>query len=361
MARLNGPAALLSVALTLGMNLERAAAEPRGAVFSNPLYPGADPWIIQRDGWYYLCKSQSRSIEVWKSRSLVDRGERSFVWTAPRRAWNSAEIWAPELHYLQGRWYIYYAASSGSNETHRMGVLESKTDDPQGQYVDKGMLYTGDEVASQRNNRWAIDGTVMELQRQLYFLWSGWEDHRDIQHLYIARMENPWTISSNRVRLSPNDDYVWERVGEDQRQRGLHEGPAILKRNGRIFLVYSCSGSWEATYKLGMLYADEKCDPMDPRSWSKLAKPVFQSSREVFGVGHCSFVQSPDGQEDWIVYHAKTQRSSGWGRVVRAQKFTWRENGFPDFGAPVASGEAQPMPSNVIGGAAVPKSAAAMP
>jgi GH43 family beta-xylosidase len=110
-----------------------------------------------------------------------------------------------------------------------------------------------------------------------------------------------------------------------------------------------------------MLYADEKRDPMDPRSWTKVANPVFQSSQDVFGVGHCSFVQSPDGKEDWIAYHAKTRRTDGWERVVHVQKFNWREDGFPDFGTPVASGAGLPMPSNVISGAAVPKSAAAMP
>jgi GH43 family beta-xylosidase len=325
---------------TVALGAERPggpAAVPGGpsAAFANPLYAGADPWVVRHGGQYYLCQAgPGRAISVWKSPTLADRGMRSIVWRAPGSGWNRAEVWAPELHFLRGRWYIYYAACTGDNADHRMGVLESAGDDPLGPYADRGMLYTGDDISTKRNNRWAIDGTVLEQQQKLYFIWSGWPDDRDQQYLYIARMENPWTIASNRVRICNNCDYVWERVGEDRRQRGLNEGPAVLQRNGRVFLIYSCSGSWEPSYKLGMLYADESADPMDAKSWTKLNRPVFQSDGEVFGVGHCSFTRSLDDREDWIVFHSKVSRTDGWARVVRAQRFGWTKDGFPDFGRP---------------------------
>ena len=154
-----------------------------------------------------------------------------------------------------------------------MGVLEAATDDPQGPYVDRGMLYTGDDVATGPHNRWAIDGTVLDLRGQLYFLWSGWADQRDVQHLYIARMSDPCTIASNRVQLCPNDCHPWERVGERHAERGLHEGPQVLVRNGRVFLVYSCSGSWQPTYKLGLLHMDAAADPIDPALLAQARPP----------------------------------------------------------------------------------------
>ena len=89
---------------------------------------------------------------------------------------------------------------NGHNASHRIGVLAATGDDPQGDFEDAGQLYTGDDVASRANNRWAIDGTVFELHGQPYFAWSGWEDHRDVQHLYLAKMSDPLTISSNRLR-----------------------------------------------------------------------------------------------------------------------------------------------------------------
>lgn len=334
----------------LEASLSCFAAGPKPEVsketFVNPLYEGADPWIVRQEGFYYLCKSDfAHSISVWKSERLTDRGERKEVWKPPQSGWNTSGVWAPELHFLQGRWYIYYAADAGHNASHRMGVLQSKSDDPRGEYTDLGMLYTGDDIESKTNNRWAIDGTVLELEGQLYFIWSGWPGEEDIQYLYIARMENPWTIATARVKLCDNANYLWERMNEDPHQRGLNEGPQILKHEGRVFLIYSCSGAWLASYKLGLLELKPGSDPMDPAHWTKHPEPVFQRTDRVHGPGHASFVKSPDGTEDWIVYHAKVEPEPGWKRMVSIQPFSWRENGLPDFGTPLPPGTAIKKPA----------------
>jgi GH43 family beta-xylosidase len=315
--------------------------------FANPIYDGADPWVIRHDEVYYSCNTgPGGRIEVWKSDSLIDRGQGSTVWAPPRYGWNRAEVWAPELHYIRGNWYIYYAASDGKNVNHRMGVLRSQSEDPQGPYTDFGQMYTGDDLAGLTHNRWAIDGTVLELHDQLYFIWSGWEDHRDIQYLYIAKMSDPATISSNRVKLCGNSCHLWEHVGHDKTERGLNEGPALLRRNGQIMLIYSASGSWQHTYKLGMLTMDENTNPMDPASWTKHPTPVFDSTDDVFGIGHCSFTTCTEGREDWIVFHSKKSRREGWDRSVHAQRFGWTTNGLPDFGRP-ASPEREAVAPNV--------------
>ena len=322
---------------------------PVSETFANPLYPGADPWVTRHGGAYYLCQAtHGGQIVVSRSESPLHPGRRATVWTPPRRGWNRAQVWAPELHRIGDRWYIYYAASDGHNRNHRMGVLESVTDDAQGEYVDRGMIYTGDHVESGEGNRWAIDGTVLRLNGQLYFLWSGWHDHRDVQYLYIARMSNPWTVCSNRVRLCANDTYRWERVSDSMEERGLNEAPQVIVRDGRVCVVYSCSGSWQPTYKLGLLHMDVAGDPMEAGSWVKHPLPLFESTPEVFGVGHCSFVESPDGREDWVIYHAKTSRRAGWSdRVVRAQPFTWSKDQLPHLGQPVPNGVAVGVPSGL--------------
>jgi GH43 family beta-xylosidase len=308
---------------------------PRDA-FSNPIYDGADPYVVRHDNLYYSINVGSGGrLEVWKSDSLIERREGSVVWSPPRTGWNSGEVWAPELHFIRGAWYIYYAASNGHNIHHRMGVLRSLTEDAQGPYADLGQMYTGDDLAGRTNNRWAIDGTVLELNDELFFIWSGWEDTRDIQHLYIATMSNPATISSNRVQLCPNNTHHWEHVSHDRGERGLHEGPAILQRDDRVILVYSCSGSWQATYKLGMLTMDANANPMNPASWTKHCEPIFDCTDEVFGVGHCSFTTSADGSEDWILFHSKKSRREGWDRHVHAQRFEWTADGYPHFGQPI--------------------------
>lgn len=305
------------------------------ATFLNPIAPGADPWVVHHEGFYYWCLSErDLGVAVYRSRSLTCLGEKFIVWRAPATGPHSAQVWAPELHFLEGRWYIYVAASDGRNETHRMIVLESEGADPTAAFHCKAELFTGDAASGRQKNRWAIDGTVLEHAGRRYFLWSGWADEHDVQWLYIAAMTNPWTLAGERVRLCPNDEYRWERVGDSPRGRGLHEGPQVLQRAGKTFVVFSCSGSWEPTYKLGLLELSTGGDPLDPSSWSKHAEPVFQSSRpEVCGVGHCSFTQSPDGTEDWIVFHAKVSPAHGWARVIHAQRFRWDADGRPDFGS----------------------------
>lgn len=317
--------------------------------FHNPIALGADPWVVRHGGHYYWCVSErDLGVAVYRSDRLTSMGERFLVWSAPEFGPHSQQIWAPELHFLDGRWYIYVAASDGHNETHRMIVLESVSLDATGPFRFKSELYLGDHIASKVMNRWAIDGTVMEHGGQRYFLWSGWRDERDLQWLYIARMENPWTIATNRVRLCANDDHVWERVGEHRSGRGLNEAPQVLQRGGRVFVVYSASASWQCSYKLGLLELTPSGDPLDPSAWRKHREPVFRESEYTWGVGHCSFTQSPDGAEDWIVFHAKVDTQPGWNRAIHLQRFDWHPDGRPNFGAALRPGVAIMKPGGEV-------------
>jgi GH43 family beta-xylosidase len=281
--------------------------------------------MIHHGGFYYYCESRNkhRSIGIRKSKTIAGIGEDPgiTVWNAPARGRNSNAVWAPELHFINGKWFIYYAADDGKNENHRMWVLESENDDPRGNYFCRGELQTGG---------WAIDGTVLTLDDGWMFLiWSGWPGKRDgHQNLYIAPMKDPVTLAGPRIQLC-SPDQPWERVAMP-----ICEGPQVLKRNGTIFIIYSASGSWTEDYCLGLL-ASQSGDVLDPAAWQKHG-PVFQKTEHVWGVGHCSFVKSPCQTEDWILYHSKSQKTHGWeDRDVHAKKFTWTSDGFPDFGTPL--------------------------
>jgi GH43 family beta-xylosidase len=316
------------------------------AIFTNPIAPGADPWVVRHEGFYYWCASENDlGVAVYRSERLTERGEKVIVWRAPDIGPHSREVWAPELHRLDGKWYIYVAASNGRNETHRMIVLESVGDEPTSEFRFKAELYTGDNIATRRQNRWAIDGTILEHGGARYFLWSGWQDERDEQFLYIAKMANPWTLATNRVRICANNDFAWERVDETTATRGLNEAPQVLVRGGRVFVVYSASASWEITYKLGLLELLPDGDPMNPRAWRKRSEPVFQASGRTWGPGHNCFTTSPDGGEDWIVFHAKLETKPNWKRAIHVQRFTWDESGAPVFGRAIDPGVAIMRPS----------------
>ena len=324
--------------------------------FTNPLLEsGPDPWAFFKDGYYYYIKSQqgTAGLVLLKTRDItaLDQAERKVIWTAPEGTDHSNSLWAPEIHYLQGAWYIYYAADDGNHHNHRLFVLENKNRDPfEGKFDMKARIVTDP------GDNWAIDGSPFEHKGQLYLLWSGWESPKvDVEtaRIYIARMSNPWTVSSDRVQLS-EPEYEWERnwdypVGRKGHAIYVNEGPQILKHGKKMHLVYSCSGCWTPDYALGILTSHIDSDPMDPDSWVKSPEPAFQQSPEngVYATGHNCFIKSPDGKEDWIIYHANDHPDDGggWTRSPRAQKITWLKNDRPDFGIALPTSQLITKPS----------------
>lgn len=334
----------LTLLMVLGLSIVYAAT------FTNPIVPAsgsagaADPWVTFKDGYYYYCRSlNDGAIGVSKANRLQDIGVVPMVtvWTPPGGTMYSGEIWAPEVHYINGKWYIYFAGDDGYNVNHRMYCLESNSQDAQGSYTFRGKVSSAD-------NKWAIDGTVLQKDDgSLYFVWSGCENGADFpQNIYIAPMSNPFIISGNKVMLSA-PSYSWEQVGA-----AINEGPEVIKRNGKIFIIYSASASWLNEYCLGQLTCSDG-NVLNAGSWSKKSTAVFSQnpSAQAYGTGHASFTKSPNGAEDWIVYHAFQYSNAGWGnRSVRAQKFTWNTDGTPNFGNPVAFGAAIEEPAGTPAG-----------
>jgi GH43 family beta-xylosidase len=354
-------AALALALLTFASHLVVARERPRPSRaaravaaakrFANPLLPaGADPWSVYKDGFYYYMHTTGNNLTIWKTRSIADlrKAEKRVVWTPPASGPYSNDIWAPELHFLDGRWYIYFAADAGTNETHRIWVLENASADPlSAEWEMKGKLAAA-------TDKWAIDCSVFDHAGRRYAVWSGWEgDVNGAQNIYIARMSNPWTIEGDRALISA-PTYPWEKVGDlnspgNPPHVDVNEGPEALERGDKLFLVYSASGCWTDQYALGMLTASASSDPLDPASWTKSPTPVFRSAprSHAYATGHNSFFKSPDGTEDWILYHANSGPGQGCGglRSPRAQPFTWRADGTPDFGRPVPVGKRIRRPS----------------
>ncbi|MCW1883264.1 glycoside hydrolase family 43 protein [Luteolibacter flavescens] len=314
--------------------------------FVNPIAEGADPWVTKYGNQYVWCASEgNRGISLWVSDRLTSLGQKHVIWTAPESGPYAKEVWAPEVHLLDGRWHVYFAASDGNNANHLAYVLQSRDSDPLSPYTLHGPFNTGDGADGKSPNIWAIDMTVLEVGGKRYALWSGWDaPGTDQQFLYIAPMKSPTELSGPRVLLAKNDEHLWERTEEKLESRGLAEGPQILQQGGRTFVTYSTAASWLPTYKLGLLELTGK-DPLDPKSWTKSPQPVFQSTELTYGTGHSCFVKSLDEKEWWHVFHAKRDRQGGWRRAIFVQPFTFGADGLPDFGKPVSPGAALPFPS----------------
>lgn len=322
--------------------------------FTNPLLPsGADPWAIYRGGSYYYMHTTGRDLSIWKTPDLarLSTAAKTTIWTPPATGPYSKNIWAPELHWLAGKWYVYFAADDGRNANHRLYVLENPAADPTtGQWTMKGELQTPD-------NKWSIDGSVFEHRGQLYAIWSGWEgDQNGRQDIYLARMSNPWTITGKRLRIS-TPTQAWEQHGLLPRFGAgepayilVNEGPQFLASpNGRVNIVFSANGCWTDFYALGLVWASPTTNLLDPAAWHKTEQPVFVA-REVKGtyaVGHNCFFTSPNGQQNWLLYHANSAPGQGCGRErsPRMQPFTFALDGTPVFGDPLPTDQSLSTPT----------------
>ncbi|WDI41379.1 family 43 glycosylhydrolase [Bremerella sp. P1] len=315
-----------------------AAAEEKTRTFVNPVYAGQDPYImVGPDGAYYQAASirDDRGIRVYRSESLTDRGIHRDVFSAPDEGPYRAQWWAPEIHYLDGSWYIYTCADDGDNAKHRVVVLKADSDDPLGSYSIAAELDTP---------AWAIDATIATFGNgRRYCIWSGWPvgtDPDSTQHLFISEMESPTKLIGDVVDLSTKM-YPWETAG---RPAGLNEGAQVLRRNGKTMIIYAASGSWTPDYCFGLMTL-EGDDPLDASAWKKQDKPWFSRANEVYGPGHGCLVASPDGTEDWLAFHSSIDAKGSWNRCISLKKVTWNEAGMPEAGQPAAWGEPLSRPS----------------
>ncbi|MEO3855150.1 family 43 glycosylhydrolase [Acrocarpospora sp. B8E8] len=311
--------------------------------YTNPIksQKGADPWLRYYNGNYYLITTSfTNTLVIRKSPTLggLANAPSVQVWqdgTASR----GTNIWAPELHMFNNRWYLYYSAGAigaACCDSQRTHVLESAGSDPLGPYTYRNIL-TGSNLAP---GGWLIDASPMQLNGSLYLLGSGFVNG-SAQSLVIAPMSNPYTISGSTFSLISSPSYSWETQGGT-----VNEGPEALQRNGQTFIIYSASACWGPNYRLGQLTYNGG-NPLSASSWAKKSTPVFQQSGSVYGPGHNGFFTSPNGTENWIVYHANSSAGGGCdnGRTTRAQRFSWNSDGSPNFGTPVGTGVSLAAPA----------------
>ncbi|MGI2080290.1 glycoside hydrolase family 43 protein [Shewanella putrefaciens] len=300
----------------------------------------ADPFIYKHtDGFYYFTASvpQYDRIELRRATTIAGLADAVpvDVWHKPDTGPYSDLVWAPELHFNQGAWYLYVAIAPSREIKdalfqHRMYVLRCNDANPlTGEWQFLGQLDTGIDT-------FCLDATTFEHSGQLYYVWA--QKAPDIQgnsNLYIAKMDTPDKISSTPVMLT-KPEYPWEIKGF-----WVNEGPSVLKRNGKIFITYSASATDE-NYCIGLLHIDEYADLLDVNQWHKSSNPVMTSCYEygVYGAGHNSFTLAEDGETVLLVYHARTyteiEGDPLWdpNRHTYVKALRWDDSGMPVFGKP---------------------------
>ncbi|MBA1392818.1 alpha-N-arabinofuranosidase [Lactobacillus sp. XV13L] len=313
--------------------------------YTNPLIvQRADPFIYKHtDGYYYFTASVPayNRIEIRRAKTLS-----GLAHAAPRTIWRKHDqgpmsqlIWAPEIHFINGKWFIYFAAAEttafdkNGMFQHRMYCIECDQSNPmlsEEDWLERGQIKT-------QMDSFSLDATCFEDHGKLYYVWAQKDPQiKGNSNLYIAEMTNPWTLKTTPVMLS-KPEYDWET-----RKYWVNEGPAIIHRNGRYFLTYSASATDE-NYCMGMLSIDDTEDLLDASKWVKSPKPVFQSDPKhgQYGPGHNSFTVAEDNKTDILVYHCRDYTDIKGdplydpNRHTKIQPFDWNEDGTPNFGKPV--------------------------
>jgi GH43 family beta-xylosidase len=301
----------------------------------------ADPQITRHtDGRYYFTATVPAydRIVLRAADTLLGLrdAEETTIWVQHPEGPMGSHIWAPELHWIDGAWYVYFAAGEAESATAdvwriRMYVLENRNADPlQGEWTEKGQIETPIDSFS-------LDATTFAHNGTRYLCWAQHDPGLEGSNtsLFLAELANPWTLKGAPVELS-RPELPWETI-----RFAVNEGPYALIRNGKVFITYSASGTG-AEYCMGLLTADADADLLDPASWTKHPAPVFTTNADngIYGTGHNAFTVDEDGN-DLLVFHARAYEEiigdplDNPDRHCRVQPFGWNEDGTPDFGEPL--------------------------
>ncbi len=322
---------LLLPAISLALYLPLFSQTPE---FENPIAEQrADPWVHRSgDGTYYLVATvpEYDRIVIRRAGSIngLKNATEKTIWVKHETGVMGHHIWAPELHRINGTWYIYFAAGEAENIWNiRMWVLSNPSEDPmEGSWKEEGRIETAIESFS-------LDATTFEHMGRRYLIWA--QNVSGGEHgtaLVISEMKDPITLTGPEVVIS-EPDFSWEKM-----KYQVNEGPAVIKRDGRIFVTYSASAT-NHHYCMGLLWTDEDADLLHASSWNKSPGPVFYTNVELmrYGPGHNSFTTAEDGETVVMMYHARDYRDiqghelSDPNRATRARVVSWTASGFPDF------------------------------
>jgi len=321
------------ILIVLTTLLAVSSSYAQNAKFNNPIAEKrADPWVYKTDdGIYYLIATvpEYDRIVIRKAKSIngLKEAEEIEVWHKHEKGVMGGYIWAPELHRIEGKWYIYFAAGDAENVWNiRMWALSNDSDNPmEGEWKEEGRIITDVESFS-------LDATTFEHKGKRYLIWAQYYHPKESASvLVISEMKDPVTLTGSEIIIT-KPEFNWERI-----KYNVNEGPAVLKRNGKIFVTYSASATNE-NYCIGLLWIDANDDILDAKNWHKSPGPVFYTNEDEkrFGPGHNSFTTSEDGK-DVMIYHARDYKEiegaelDDQNRGTRARVIQWTEKGFPDF------------------------------
>lgn len=303
------------------------------------LMDGCYPYALWHQGKYY-CMIQERSTTDIISLTVVDNlsdwpsAKRYTIFKAKEKGLN--RIYSPEIHIIKGKWFVYFEADDGKDtDTHQLYVLEAQGADPTScSYTLHGPIITD------RAWNFGLHPSTIVVHGTQYLLWSGWPHRRiedETQCIYIARMKNPWTLSSPRVLIS-RPTYEWERqwINPDGSRSAYpiyvneNPQPILSEDSSKVLVFYAASGCWTAFSCVGLIYASSSADLTDPAVWHKRKEPFITTLPEdsICGIEDLCVVRKPGEKSLLLLYDAK-QNNHFSERKIWMKKSEYDRKGFP--------------------------------
>lgn len=326
------------------------------AGYQNPLsatIDNADPCIVysEKDQCYYGISTGDKTLTMYRAKSLKDMFgacESAVVYEANDQEDTYGHFWAPELHFINGRWYIYTSTHLSREDEFFKHVmcLQAKTDDP----------FDGFELGAHINKDvFGIDPTIYQDKKhnKLYLCFSIVDDGKTVvigkQRLAIQEMKSP-TEPVGEFSIIAEATYDWEQVPPYNGGFTINEGAYFIEKDDRLFIVYSGNGCWSDDYLLGILEYTGG-DILSPDSWVKDNVPLLVKGNGNYGPGHATFFYSPDKTELWVCHHCLHESDPEnvvMPRHCHCQKVYFDETGFPHIGLPVPKGVGFELPSGEL-------------
>jgi arabinan endo-1,5-alpha-L-arabinosidase len=295
-----------------------------------------DPVVIQQgDRFYLFCTGFG--ISVYSSPDLQE-------WTAEPRVFNEppawavervegfrGHIWAPDIAFLDGTYYLYYSVSTFGSNRSMIGLATNTTLDPEEpgyQWVDHGPVVGSVPGRDMWN---AIDPNLVTDENGAAWLsfgsfWKGIKLFRLNETLEGPAEPQEWYTIAARPRDIYTEDH---EAGE-----GAIEAPFIFRKGEFYYLFVSfdyCCRGIESTYKIMVGRAEQVTGPyLDKRGRNMnlgAGSLLLEGDKDWPGVGHnavCTF----NGQ-DYLVYHAYDASDNGRSKL-KINKLHWDDQGWPE-------------------------------
>ena len=287
----------------------------------------ADPCVGKWNGNYYFIATndadKEHTIYIRESDTLTGLVEAEEILLLDSTTYEGIGglLWAPEFHEIDGKWYIFHAATPGEfywEESHVMALREGGNPSRREDWSAPMRVVKADgSDICEAGKEITLDMTVFDWEGEYYAIWSQRQFlPKDLgAWLYIAKInpKEPWKLASEPVVLL-KPDYGWSN-----NHTFVVEGPFALPKEDILYITFS-GAAVDTSYVVGLLSIPKGKDLLDPKNWKQGNYPILtaRSVEGEYGTGHNAYVKDEEGTI-WNTYHARPGvegvRSSGIRRV----------------------------------------------